>query len=188
MRTHFFLLLLFLCGFAYAQQEKEKENFDRLMPAMGALERGDYRQAIDSLRPLAADGTIEAQYALGTVLETAPPPLRGLEAAYGWYLRAAESGHAAAQNNLGAMHYDGRGALRNFIEAARWYRLAAEHGHSLAMLELAQALEIGLDIVADPAAAKMWRERAKTVAQQASRKGSDQPRGDQRVDPRRSRP
>ena len=89
MRVSFLLAFLFLSGLAspaaiHAQQEKDKDVFDNLMPAMGALDRGDYAQAIDSLRPLAADGTIEAQYVLGTVLETAPPPLRDLEAALGW--------------------------------------------------------------------------------------------------------
>src|SRR6185295_19799863 len=75
-RMKFILLSCFLLSFpAHAQ---EKENFDRLMPAMGALERGDIKQAIDSLRPLAADGTVEAQYTLATILETALPPLRDL--------------------------------------------------------------------------------------------------------------
>ena len=55
---------------------------------------------------------------LGTILETAPPPLRDLDAALDWYQRAAESGHAGAQNNLGAMYFDGRGVLRNPLEAA----------------------------------------------------------------------
>ena len=68
---------VFICAFvlmnAFTQANAQQEN---LMPAIGALDRGDYAQAIDSLRPLAADGTIEAQYMLGTVLETAPPPIR----------------------------------------------------------------------------------------------------------------
>src|SRR5476651_259486 len=117
MRACVFLLLALSLAVAQAQEEKDKVSYDNLIPALGALERGDYAQAVDTLRPLAADGNVEAQYVLGTVLETAPPPLRDFEAAHGWYLRAAESGNAAAQNNLGAMYYDGRGTLRNFIEA-----------------------------------------------------------------------
>ena len=80
------------------------------MPALGALDRGDVKQAIDSLRPLAGEGTLEAQYMLGSILETAQPPLRDIDAARGWYERAAQAGHAGAQNNLGAMYFDGRGA------------------------------------------------------------------------------
>ena len=106
----FLLILVFLAaGKAYSQNE-------RLVPALGALERGDVRQAVDSLKPLAATGDIEAQYTLATVLENAPPPLRDLEGARQWYQRAAEGGHAAAQNNLGAMHFDGRGALKRSEE------------------------------------------------------------------------
>ena len=137
MRAFLFLLLAASFAGAHAQQEAEKDRFDNLMPALGALDRGDFAQAIDSLRPLAADGNIEAQYVLGTILETAPPPFRDLQAANGWYLRAAESGNAAAQNNLGAMYYDGRGALRNPIEAARWYKLAADQGQAVAQTNLA---------------------------------------------------
>lgn len=118
MKLPFFLLFLLLHGIAHAQQEKEKENFDRLMPAMGALERGDYMQAIDSLKPLAADGTIEAQYTLATVLETAPRPLRDLEAAYGWYQLAADQGHAVAQTNLALMYGMGLGVPQDNTKMA----------------------------------------------------------------------
>ncbi len=74
MRIGVFTFLLLLAACAQAQQEN-------LIPAIGALDRGDYKQAIDSLRPLAAGGTIEAQYVLGTILEAAPAPFRDLEAA-----------------------------------------------------------------------------------------------------------
>jgi len=158
VRISFPLVFLLLAATAlpagvHAQQDadKDKETFGNLMPAIGALERGDYAQAIDSLRPFAADGTIEAQYVLGTVLETAPPPFRDLPAAHAWYLRAAESGHAAAQNNLGAMYFDGRGALRNFEDAARWYRLAADQGNAVAQTNLALMYGMGLGVQQDVA-------------------------------------
>ena len=55
-------------------------------------------------RPLAADGTIEAQY---VARHASWKPRRRRCATwrrrYDWYLRAAEAGHAGAQNNLGAM-------------------------------------------------------------------------------------
>ena len=74
MRHWLLAFLLLLPTGAHAQREN-------LMPALGALDRGDYKQAIDTLRPLAADGTIEAQYVLAGILETAPPPWRDLKAA-----------------------------------------------------------------------------------------------------------
>lgn len=87
-------------------------QIEQLMPALGAIERGDYAQAIDVLKPLAQGGDTEAQYLLATVLERAAPPLGDPQAAYGWYRRAAEAGYAPAQVNLGAMHFDGRGGAR----------------------------------------------------------------------------
>ncbi|HEY5020469.1 MAG TPA: hypothetical protein VII17_05585, partial [Steroidobacteraceae bacterium] len=80
MRALVLLLLAVSFVVAHAQQEKEKNNYENLIPAMGALDRGDYTQAIDSLRPIAADGNVEAQYVLGTILETAPPPSRDVQA------------------------------------------------------------------------------------------------------------
>ena len=53
---------------------------------------------------------------------------------------------------------------------------------------LAQALELGLGANSDPLAARQWRERAKTATQQPGSGSADQPRGDQRVEPRRTKP
>jgi hypothetical protein len=143
-------------------KETDREAYQALIPALGALDRGDVKQAIDSLRPLAADGTIEAQYVLATILETAPPPHRDLAAARQWYERAAELGHAGAQNNLGAMYFDGRGVLRNPLEAARWYRLAADQRHAVAQTNLGAQAQLGrmyLDgegVDQNPAEALKW--------------------------------
>ena len=100
----------------------------------------------------------------------------------------------ATENRLGQIRSQDRllqkgiGTARNLEAAMAWFRRAAERGHHLAMLELAQTLEQGLGVPADPAAARQWRERAKAVPQQARGATADQPRGDQRVDPRRPRP
>ena len=88
MRTVFAFVLLFVFSLSFAQNE-------RLIPALGALERGDVRQAIDSLKPLAATGDIEAQYTLATVLENAKPPLQDLEQGVGGGV--GEQGHRASQ-------------------------------------------------------------------------------------------
>jgi len=136
-------------GQALPDKETDREGYQALIPALGALDRGDVKQAIDSLRPLAAEGTLEAQYVLATILETAPPPHRDLEAARQWYERAAELGHAGAQNNLGALYFDGRGVLRNPLEAAKWYRLAADQGHAVAQTNLALMYGMGLGVEQD---------------------------------------
>ena len=47
-----------------------------------------------------------------------------------WYRKAAEQGHAAAQNNLGAMYANGQGVARSDAEAVKWFRKAAEQGYA----------------------------------------------------------
>jgi hypothetical protein len=43
-----------------------------------------------------------------------------------WCRKAADQGHALAQNNLGTMFYEGRGVAQSGVAAARWYRKAAD--------------------------------------------------------------
>src|SRR3954469_10603432 len=81
-----FFFLSFFSALGFAQNE-------RLMPAIGAIRLGDYVQAIDTLRPLASSGDLEAQYILGVALENAPGAQRDVTAAAQWYTKAAESGH-----------------------------------------------------------------------------------------------
>ena len=47
-----------------------------------------------------------------------------------WYRKAAEQGHADAQNNLGFMYYTGQGVEQDYKKAVEWYRKAAEQGHA----------------------------------------------------------
>ena len=53
-----------------------------------------------------------------------------------WYARAAEQGHAGAQNELGVMYLRGDGVYRNTGEAAKWFRLAARQGDETAIANL----------------------------------------------------
>ena len=62
----------------------------------------------------------------------------GLEAAVGWFLRAAEAGISAAQYELGVAYINGDGVEAG-MEAlgARWLRMAATSGHKEAIADLA---------------------------------------------------
>ncbi len=54
---------------------------------------------------------------------------RDMPAALRWYLRSAEQGSVAAQNNLARLYHHGiEGVAQDTSEAARWYRRAAEAG------------------------------------------------------------
>ena len=52
------------------------------------------------------------------------------------YRKAAEQGHAAAQNRLGWMYEKGEGTEADYAEAVTWYHRAAEQGHINAMNDL----------------------------------------------------
>ena len=151
-------------GAAHAQRpetSRPPEAADpRLVPAQGALERGDFAQAIDQLRPLAARGDAQAGFLLGLALELAPEPLADREGAHDAYLGAANSGHAAAQNNLGAIYFDGRGVQPDYVEAARWYRAAAEQGNIEAQHNLALLYGKGLGVAQNDILMAQWLTRA----------------------------
>jgi hypothetical protein len=54
-----------------------------------------------------------------------------------WYRKAAEQGHANAQNSLGVMYVRGRGGLpQDDKQAVEWYRKAAEQGNAYAQNNL----------------------------------------------------
>ena len=57
-------------------------------------------------------------------------------AAVNWYRKAAEQGHAQAQNNLGRMYQNGLGVSKNRAEAITWYRKAAKQGNEGAISQL----------------------------------------------------
>lgn len=54
-----------------------------------------------------------------------------------WYRKAAERGHAEAQNNLGLIYVLGRGVRQDDAEAAKWFGRAAAQGYSPAQTNLA---------------------------------------------------
>ncbi len=77
-----------------------------------------------------------------------------------WYLKAAEHGHARAQNKVGNLF--NYGALpENYAEAAKWYRMAADQGSADAQESLGLLYEKGNGVLQDlTEAAKCYRKAA----------------------------
>lgn len=69
--------------------------------------------------------------------------------ALGWYLQAAEKGHAEAQTNAGSLHARGLGVPQDHSKAAEYYRLAAAQGHGRALVELRTLCFLGLGVPRD---------------------------------------
>jgi hypothetical protein len=66
-----------------------------------AYNRGDYATAVREWRPLAKQGTAEAQYNLGVMYDKGRGVPQDHAEAVQWYRKAAEQGDAGAQYNLG---------------------------------------------------------------------------------------
>jgi TPR repeat protein len=88
-----------------------------LEDGIAAALRGDNAIAYQLLRPLADQGTVKAQYYLGSVYYGSQ---RYTDAAR-WYRNAADQGDPAAQNNLGIMYKDGQGVPQDYAEALRLF-------------------------------------------------------------------
>ena len=60
------------------------------------------------------------------------------KAAFVWYRKASDQGHARAQCNLGNTYYHGQGAPQDYKAASVWFRKAAGQG----LVEAQFSLEI----------------------------------------------
>lgn len=84
------------------------------------------------------------------------------------YMRAANAGHAAAQNNIGHFYHQGWGVSKDLGKAAYWYRLAALQGLPLAQSNYGTCLEFGWGVRANRSEAIEWYRKA---ARQGNRSG-----------------
>jgi uncharacterized protein len=109
------------------------------------------------LLPLAQNGDATAQFDLACSLDFQPPKDR--RRAFRWYRRAAEAGHAEAQNFLAEILRDKRDR-QSLREAAQWFRRAAELGDSSAQLSLGVALFYGNGVPKNEVEALSWYRRA----------------------------
>lgn len=99
-----------------------------------------------------------AHYALGQLYSDGNHPsfAQDYEAAYAWFLRAAQAGHAGAQFALGTAYLAARGVEQDYAEAHRWYRAAADRGVASAQLNLGVLYAEGLGVRRDYAEALSW--------------------------------
>ena len=77
-----------------------------------------------------------------------------------WYRKAAEQGHAKAQNNLGNCYYHGNGVEENEKEAVKWYRKAAEQGDASAQYDLGNCYYYGRGVGQNYEEAVKWYRKA----------------------------
>ena len=73
-----------------------------------------------------------------------------------WYRKAAEQGHARAQNNLSWMYAHGEGVPQDYAEAVKWSRKAADQGHPGAQNRLGVMYDNGQGVPQDDTEAVKW--------------------------------
>ncbi len=122
------LFFVFSTGIASGQTYRE---------ALDAYEKGDYKTAVDKLKPLAEQGDKNAQFILGGMYNEGLGVAKDYKEGFKWLQLAANQGDANAQYFLGWSYGKGKGVAQDYYEALKWHRLAAEQGHAKAQKLLA---------------------------------------------------
>jgi TPR repeat protein len=118
--------------------------------AIKDYEHGNYAAALRELRPLAAQGNLEAQAKLGAMYLDGKGVKQDYTTAMRWLKQAATEGDvAAAESDIGRIYYNGVGVKRDYGEAARWFQKAAEQGYADAQIGLGTLYEYGLGVPKD---------------------------------------
>src|SRR5438093_3695876 len=84
--------------------------------AVKAMQKGDFKTALDELRPLAAKNDPNAQFLLGMLYDAGKGVAQDQTAAASWYRKAAGQGHTLAQLYLGMLLYSGQGVKQDYGE------------------------------------------------------------------------
>ena len=120
-------------------------------------------ESFDSLLARAEAGDAEAQFKVGKHYQTGDKH-KGVEQDYAqaaiWLRKAAEQGHAAAQNEFGNLLSDGNGVEKNLEEAVAWHRKSAEQGNPYGEVNLGRAYLYGEGVERDYRAALSWAKKA----------------------------
>ncbi len=145
-------------GHAWAEAKlRDEQNRVAAEQAKNKLAAG-----IAKWRAAAERGEAVAQYSLGYSYATGKGVEQDPREAVRWYRKAAEQGHAWAQNNLGNLLYEGgEGVAQDPREAVHWWRKAAAQGDAKAQYALGMAYKLGEGVIADVFEAYIWLSIAK---------------------------
>lgn len=123
-----------------------------------AYEAGEYTTAQERWTTEAGSGSIEAMLGLARLADSGLLGEADPEAAFFWYLKAADKGNAEAQLNVALGYDSGLGVERDATKAMLWYGRAALRGVTDAQLGLASLFDS--DDAANPALANHWYAQA----------------------------
>jgi TPR repeat protein len=126
----------------------------------------NYTNAEQLLRPLVAANNGYAQYLLGHIYDSAPPPLRNHVTAVELYTKSANQGFLVAMHALGLAYDNARGVVRDEAYAIEMYAKAASKnfGRSQYALGLKYAQGSGVEKNLDQAIDLLQRAANQNVA------------------------
>ena len=157
-----------------AQPQRSASNITKTInDGEAAYYKGDYAQAIKIFSPLAAQGNVAAQYALGVMYGNGQGVTQDYQEALKWYRLAAAQGYAAAQNNLGWMYQHGNGVTQDYQETLKWYRLAEAQGFAAAQYNLGVMYSNGEGVTQNYQEALKWFRLAAAQGDAAAQNNID---------------
>ncbi|CAN1564877.1 Sel1-like repeat [Burkholderiaceae bacterium] len=126
----------------------------------------NYTNAEQLLRPLVAANNGYAQYLLGHIYESAPPPLRNYVTAVELYTKSANQGFLVAMHALGLAYDNARGVVKDEAYAIEMYAKAAgkNFGRSQYALGLKYAQGSGVEKNLDQAIDLLQKAANQNVA------------------------
>jgi TPR repeat protein len=127
--------------------------------------RGDYAQALELSRPLAAQGNAWAQNTIGSLYYEGKGVTQDYQEALEWFKLAAAQGYVNAQSTLGYMYLNGKGVTQSYQEALKWYRLAAAQGDANAQLNIGALYAEGKGVTQSYQEALKWYRLAAAQGQ-----------------------
>jgi len=86
---------------------------DSLEDGIQAYKAGDYKKALEILKPLAERGDAKAQTRLGWMYKKGRGVVQDYQQFVHWYRKAAEQGDAGGQSELGNMYHEGQGVAQD---------------------------------------------------------------------------
>jgi hypothetical protein len=111
-----------------------------------------YKRFLKDLREceiFAAQGNIDAQFALGLRYESGIDVIQGATRAIFWYQKGAEQGDSRSQVNLGLMYSRGSGVKQDYTQALHWYSKSAKAGNEHGQYYLGVAYANGHGVSVD---------------------------------------
>lgn len=147
-------------GGRYVERGTIAAQSARLAMAVGALQSGDNRAALSSLKPMAHAGDPKAQYWLADMYENGLGVPPDMAAAISLLDQSAQHGFVPAEQRLGELYLYGNQTLQDFGRARTWLHDAAVAGDGAAQRELGQIYALGLGVPVDIPKAYGWYENA----------------------------